>query len=59
MVVYSKNQEMAKKPETIDQLQASLPHTRPYMGIIARRISTHLEEQSLLSAEQKKMSPWK
>ena len=28
-------------------------------GIIAKRISTHLEEQSLLPAEQKRMSPWK
>jgi hypothetical protein len=28
-------------------------------GIIAERFSTHLEEQSLLSATQKRMSPWK
>jgi hypothetical protein len=28
-------------------------------GIIAKRISTHLEEQSLLPAEQKRMSPRK
>jgi hypothetical protein len=27
--------------------------------IIARRISTHLEEQDLLPTEQKRMSPWK
>ena len=28
-------------------------------GIIAKRISTQLEEQSLLPAEQKRMSPWR
>jgi hypothetical protein len=28
-------------------------------GIIAKRISTHLEEQRLLPAEKKRMSPWK
>ena len=28
-------------------------------GIIAKRISTHLKEQSLLPTELKRMSPWK